>query len=58
MIDILVVKSPLGSVSDDILKDNKTNLLRIELVSYGYRTREIGDYLHEQYKQIEAKIDE
>ena len=58
MVGILVDKSPLGLVSNDISVDNKTDL-RIELMSYECRTRRnIEDYFYEQIKQTEAKIDE
>ena len=55
---MLVDDSPLGSVSDDMITDNKTYLLRFELVSYEYRaTREIGDDFYKQIKQIEVKTE-
>ena len=42
-----------------MLIDNKTDLLRIEWVSYkSGRRRERRDHLYEQIKQIEAKIHE
>ena len=59
MIGVLVDKSPLGFALEDIIRDDKMQLLRIEVVSYEYRTRRnIDNHVYEQTKQTQAKIDE